>query len=315
MKLLISPPSCHSFPISQKDKVFLIGSCFTEHIGKKLANSGFHILQNPHGILFDPLSIERAFQDYIGCHKYSESDLFLHQEIYRSWNFHSEFSDISVSETLEKMNNSIETANTFLISASVVIVTLGSSFVYYNLKNELYVSNCHKASASDFRKEMVSIENSTNALNSIIDIISKFNPTAKIIFNISPVRHIRDGVVENNRSKARLLEALHSIIDNAKTFYFPSYELVIDVLRDYRFYDIDMVHPNFLATETVFEFFSEKYFDAETFKIAEEMRNINISRSHRSQNPNTEAHKSFLKNLESKVEKMEKEYPYLNLGY
>ncbi len=317
--------------LSYKDKILLMGSCFTEHIGNALKDVKFSVLQNPNGILFGPDSVCKSLLSYIENKKYSESDLFQLNEVWNSWNHHSRFSHIRKEECLGIINTSRQQAHDFLKEADWLIVTLGSSFVYKLTKladgsgipppgvpsgrnRGGGVANCHQAPANWFTKEMLEIENIRSMLEECLAALMLVNPSLKFIFTISPVRHIRDGVVENNLSKARLIEAVHSIVNRFEpAFYFPAYELVIDVLRDYRFYDIDLVHPNYAATEFVLEKFAEGCIDDESRQIMEEVRKIVIARKHRAFQPETKAHQQFLIAQFEKATALQKKYPFLDL--
>lgn len=261
--------------INHHHKILSIGSCFTEHIGNALMDFKFNVLQNPNGILFDPASVCTSLVSYIQNKKYDEADLFYLNEVWQSWQHHSRFSNVDKNIVLQQINNSQATAHQFLQDADWLIVTLGSSFSY-RLVNEglLPVANCHRAPVQQFQKYLMPITETIERLDNTIHQLFYFNKKVRIIFTISPVRQIRDGVVENIRSKARLLEAVHHLVNKFdRLYYFPSYEIVIDVLRDHRFYDIDMVHPNYLATDFVLKKFLETYMSDETDELIQEIKN------------------------------------------
>jgi hypothetical protein len=310
-------------PISYGNKIMLIGSCFTEHIGNALGDLKFDVLQNPNGILFGPDSVCKSLTSYISNKKYSTNDLFQLNEVWNSWQHHSRFSNINVDEAVHIINKSQQAAHDFLKQADWLIITLGSSFFYRltgeaNLASENIsngVANCHRAPANWFTKDMLEIDEIKNMLHDCLKQLKEFNPKLKFIFTVSPVRHIRDGVVENNRSKARLIEAVHSMVakfDSA--FYFPAYELVIDVLRDYRFYDIDLVHPNYPATEFVLEKFSEACIDESSQKLMKEVKSIVIARKHKAFQSETKAHKQFLSSHYDKAKSLQGKYPFLDFA-
>jgi hypothetical protein len=306
--------------ISYKDKILLMGSCFTEHIGGALGDLKFPVLQNPNGILFDPNSVCKSLQSYISNYKYKEDELFQLNEVWNSWNHHSRFSHINKEECLKGINESQQKAHEFLKQADWLIITLGSSFSYRLSSNAgsaregAGVANCHRASAQWFNKHLLGIDETVSMLDNIYHQLKLFNPKLKIIFTISPVRHVRDGVMENNRSKARLIEAVHHMVNKFEgLYYFPAYELVIDVLRDYRFYDVDMVHPNYPATEFVMEKFKENFIDSGSQSLMEEIRQIVISRKHKAFQPGTNAHKTFLKAHLEKAKELQSKFPFLDL--
>jgi GSCFA family len=313
-------------PINYRDKILLTGSCFTEHIGNALQELKFPVLQNPNGILFGPDSVCNSLVSYINNKRYSKDDLFQLNEVWHSWQHHSRFSNIDASEAVRIINESQQTAHEFLKKADWLIITLGSSFTY-NLTSEFSkfspgpaglegagVANCHRAPANWFTKEMLETDVIKNILEDCLEELMQFNPKLKFILTISPVRHIRDGVVENNRSKARLIEAVYYIVSKIdKAHYFPAYELVIDVLRDYRFYDIDMVHPNYQATEFVLEKFAETCIDEESKQIMEQVKSIVIARKHKAFQPATKAHQQFLISHFEKTKILQEKYPFLDL--
>jgi hypothetical protein len=309
-------------PITYRDTILLMGSCFTEHIGNALKDVKFSVLQNPNGILFGPDSVCKSLVSYIENKKYTAEELFQLNEVWNSWQHHSRFSHIDSQKAIDAINISQETAHSFLKKADWLIVTLGSSYSY-RLRNEADlagstlgegVANCHRAPAKWFDKYLLEINETVAMLQDCCNRLRAFNPSLKIIFTISPVRHIRDGVVENNRSKARLTEAVHQVIHNCKeAYYFPAYELVIDVLRDYRFYDIDLVHPNYPATEFVLEKFAENCIDDDSRQLIQEIKKIVIARRHRAFQPETKAHQQFLIAHFEKTKILQDKYPFLDL--
>ncbi|MEP6684901.1 MAG: GSCFA domain-containing protein [Parafilimonas sp.] len=300
--------------ITYRHKILLTGSCFTEHIGNFLSDHKFNVLQNPNGILFDPLSVSSSLLSYIQPKKYTAEDLFYLNESWNSWQYHSRFSNPDKNECLNNINKSQQEAHEFLKNADWLIITLGSSFTYKLADNFQPVANCHKAPAQKFNKHLNSIEEIVTAFDSAIHQLFHFNNKLKIIFTISPVRHLRDGVVDNNRSKARLIETVHHLVNKFdKLYYFPAYELVIDVLRDYRFYDVDLAHPNYAATQFVLEKFSEFGFDQPTKELLEEIKKIVIAKKHKPFNAVSSLHKKFLQQHFEKTKQILDAHPYLKL--
>jgi hypothetical protein len=302
--------------ITYADKIFLIGSCFTEHIGKRLEELKFPILQNPNGILFDPVSVSSALISYVDLKKYEQKDLFYLNELWQSWNHHSTYSGMNAANVLLNINLSQRNAHEFLKRSTWLIVTLGSSFSYQLTDEDNYpVANCHRAPGQWFNKHLLSIEETVLTLRKSVEKLKVFNPNLKIIFTISPVRHIRDGVIENNRSKARLIEAVHQLVEAYDhCYYFPSYELVIDILRDYRFYDVDLVHPNYAATEFVFEKFEHSFIDQDAQELMEEIKKISTGYKHKPFQPDTQSHQTFLRNSLEKVKKLQERLPQLDFS-
>jgi hypothetical protein len=311
-------------PITHRDRILSVGSCFTEHIGNALTELKFPVLQNPNGILFDPASVCDSLLSYIDNRVYGEEDLFFLHELWHSWHHHSRFSGTDKAAVLERMNAAQEEAHAFLKKADWLIITLGSSFSYRITEDATRTAgagtgagaaNCHRAPASWFRKHLMTIDETVSALDTVIHRLARFNPTLQILFTISPVRHIRDGVVENNRSKARLLESVHHLVGKFdRLHYFPSYEIVIDVLRDYRFYSEDLVHPNYLATGYVLDRFIESYVAPESAALITELKKLQVAVRHKPSHPDTEAHRRFREAQLAKVLALQEAYGFLDLG-
>lgn len=300
--------------INYTDPIMLVGSCFTEHIGNNLQELKFETLQNPNGILFDPYSVSSNIISYINNKQYKENDLFYLNELWQSWHHHSVFSNPDKEKCLQVINDSQTKAHQFLKKTKWLMITLGSSFSYRLKENNQPVANCHRAPAQWFNKYLMTIEEINSSLDNCIHQLFQFNRNLRICLTVSPVRHIRDGVIDNNRSKARLIETVHHLVNKFDNiYYFPAYELVIDVLRDYRFYDIDMVHPNYQATEFVLEKFVRNYVDEKSATVMEEIKQIIIARKHKAFHPSTDAHKQFLKNQFDKAVNLKKKYPFLDI--
>ena len=304
------------FPLKQSEKqinikqaVLLMGSCFAEEIGKKLEERKFNALVNPHGISYNPTSISNALTDYIESKVYSESDLFHKNELWQSFNHHGKFSSTNANTSLQVINEEISKAHTHLKKASWLIITFGSAFAYVNKKSHAIVANCHKEPSGEFEKILLNKNQILSVWNKQLEALKSFNPDLNILFTVSPVRYVRDGLVENNRSKGILLDAVHTLIEQHKNcFYFPAYEIVIDELRDYRFFKEDMVHPNHTAVNYVWEKFISSLCDEETKKFLSEYEPLLIGLHHRPLQEDTEAHQKFRKQLEEKVKVIEKKY-------
>ena len=307
-------------PLSHKQKLLLIGSCFTENIGEKLKKYKFSVLQNPNGILFNPVSVAEALVDYVENTNFTEADLFELNEGWHSWKHHSRFSAITAEDALSRINQSTKEANRYLKEADYLLITLGSSWIYaltekaLNAKVGAVAANNHKAPADWFYKRLMTTEEVLQVLDNVLHRLFVFNPGLKIIFTISPVRHLREGLIENNRSKAVLIQAVHHLVDKFdKLFYFPAYELVIDDLRDYRFYAEDLVHPNYFATQYVWEKFVDACVDQESKKIMEEIHSINLAYQHKPFNEKTEAHQEFKRKYLEKAIDLQKKFTSIDL--
>ena len=302
-------------PITYTDNILLIGSCFTEHMADRLHQHKFRVLSNPHGILFNPLSVASSLDGYMDDRRYGQDKLFYLNEIWNSWDHHTRFSNIDAAKALDGINASQAAAGEFIKKADWVIITLGSAFQYYLKENGTPVANNHRAPAQWFEKRMLPIDEIIAALNSTLVRLFESNPFVQVLFTISPVRHIRDGVVDNNRSKARLIEAVHALCGRfEKAHYFPAYELVIDILRDYRFYDIDFVHPNFPATTFVWEHFMKSCISPSVHDLMHQVQEITTARSHRSRFPETEAHEKFMWSYAEKTKALMSKHPFLDLN-
>ena len=300
--------------IKHSDQLFLAGSCFTEQIGQKLAAHKFRIIDNPNGILFNPISIAKSIISHIENKRYTEADLFYHNELWGSWEHHTRFSSVHAADCLQKINNSQEAANSFLQKADWLLLTLGSAFVY-ELENKQVVANCHKVPTDKFRKRLLPVDEVITTLDTLVYRLKQFNPALQVIFTVSPVRHLRDGFVKNNRSKATLLNAVHHVVDKFdKLFYFPAYELVIDDLRDYRFYAEDMVHPNYVATNYVWEKFVGACIEESSKDLMAEMYKINAAMQHKPFNPDSAAHKNFKSKYLQVCVALQEKYSWLDLS-
>ncbi|MBS1743687.1 MAG: GSCFA domain-containing protein [Bacteroidetes bacterium] len=307
-------PKSFVHKINHRHNLLLVGSCFTEQMGNKLMTHKFRVLENPNGILFNPVSIAQAVTSYATGKKYEETDLFYFNELWGSWQHHTKFSNISKIKALEVINTSQEAAIGFIKKADWILITLGSAFVYEQHTGESreVVANCHKVPTDKFYRRLLEPQEIKNELLNMMETVRAVNAGVKFIFTISPVRHLREGFIENNRSKAALIQAVHSITDKEQVFYFPAYELVIDDLRDYRFYAEDMVHPNYAATNYVWEKFVEACIDEPSVQLMKEIAVVVAARNHRPFNPESEQHKKFLHTNLQKLRHIKNANPYVN---
>jgi hypothetical protein len=309
-RLAFEPPAFDK-KITIHDKIIMVGSCFTEHIHDYFSDYKFSCIENPHGTLFNPISIFKSIQQYIDKTIIEEQTLFNHNGLWSHWDFHSRLSDSQIDLASDKMNSAIEKAHFFLKDANWLIITLGTSFIYQN-QSETIVANCHKVPASSFKKRLLSIQEIEYAFQELYDNLKSFNPSLNIIFTISPVRHLRDGFVENNRSKAILHHVVSNLINSTDVFYFPSFELIIDDLRDYRFYAEDMVHPNYQATHYVWEKFSVACIDGKTRAFMKELDQLNSATKHRPIHPDSMEHVKFREKFRAITEGLRERFPTLN---
>ena len=300
-------------PIDYNSKIILLGSCFSDNIGQKLRYHKFQSILNPFGILFHPKAIESVIKNAITKKEYTEKDLFFLNERWQSFEAHSKLSSSSKEEALDQLNKASVSINTALQSSSHIIITLGTSWVYRLLETDEIVANCHKVSQHKFKKELVSIVEINKSLSSIISLVRKVNANINFIFTVSPVRHLKDGFIENQQSKSHLISALHQIIPKHKnSFYFPSYEIMMDELRDYRFYKEDMIHPNDIAINYIWKKFYENWLSDEALELKKEVIKIQRGLEHKPFNPNSKKHQQFLYSLQEKIETLKKKYSHIS---
>jgi GSCFA family len=301
------------FDIDYQDSIVGIGSCFVDNIGVRLTELQFTTLLNPFGIIYNPISIFENIEMLLSDNPVSETDLHQHNGLWHSWQHHSKFSQPDKEDTLLYMNESLTKARSFLKKSNKLIITLGTAHVYIEKKSEKIVANCHKVPPQYFDKKMLTVAEIVDSFENIINKMYVQNIESEIIVTISPVRHIRDGIIENQKSKSILFIAVDEICKKFKNVhYFPAYELMMDDLRDYRFYEPDMIHPNSQAIDYIWQFFMDTYFTKSTYSIAEEVKKINLMMQHRPLHPNTEGYQQFLKTLNEKIKTVEKKYPFLN---
>ena len=301
-------------PIDYSSKIVSLGSCFAVNMAEKFNYYKFQNTCNPFGILFHPLAIEKIILKAINLDFFTEEDIFFHNERWHCFDVHSDLSNVSKEEFLHILNEFVKTTNKQITEASHIIITYGTSWVYRNKVSEKVVANCHKVPQNQFDKEILSVATIEKSIQNTIDLIGKVNPNCAIIFTVSPVRHIKDGFVENQRSKSNLISALYSILEvppSGVRGLFPSYEIMMDELRDYRFYAKDMLHPSQVAIDYVWERFSETTISENAFLTMQEVETIRKGSAHRAFNPNSESHLKFILQLESKINKLKMEFPFM----
>lgn len=300
--------------INYHTSVLFLGSCFTENIGDKMDELKFPVLINPFGVLYNPVSVRNALEILIDQKLFAESDLNFFNGQWFSFYHDTEFSATDQKKSLNKINTSIELAAKQLKNAKYLVITFGTAWVYKYLESGNVVSNCHKIPAKKFDRFKLGVEDIFVEWANLINRLNELNKKLKIIFTVSPVRHWKDGAVQNQLSKSTLILAINQLknkFDNIE--YFPAYEIMMDDLRDYRFYADDMLHPSNMAIEYIWEQFSQTYFEKETTDIIKEIDKIILARNHRPLNPDTENHKKFLKKQVEIIKKISKKFPFINL--
>jgi len=298
--------------IDYQSKILMLGSCFSENIGEKLGYSKFQNTINPFGILFHPKAIEDLVLNAINKKIYTEENVFCHNEQWHCFEAHSKLSNPSKEVILQQLNTSIHLTNKWLNDSSHIIITLGTAWCYRFIETDKTVANCHKVPQKKFLKEILSVKEIAENLASIITLIKNINKNATIIFTVSPVRHLKDGFIENQQSKSHLISATHSILKEHHASYFPAYEIVMDELRDYRFYAEDMIHPNQTAITYIWERFYKTWMCEDTIKTMDEINTIQKGLAHKPFNPEGEQHQEFLKNLASKIKELQLKFPKIS---
>ena len=293
--------------ITYEAGLFFLGSCFSENIYNKVAYFKFKSGSNPFGILYNPAAIENLISKALQGYIYSEKNIFELNERWHSFDSHSVLSNTEKETLIENLNNAAATTAAQLKTATHVFITLGTAWVYRHKATKQIVGNCHKVPQNEFQKELLSITEIRTYLKSCISQIKAVNPEVKIVFTVSPVRHLKDGFVENSRSKAHLLTSIYEFVEeNASCHYFPAYEIVQDDLRDYRFYEEDLVHPNQMAIDYIWEKFSASWIDEACTAVMKKVDAVQKGLAHKPFNPNAEAHQRFLKNLKISKEELAK---------
>jgi hypothetical protein len=309
------PISKSNYPIDYNSKIMSLGSCFAVNMAEKLDYFKFQNTCNPFGILFHPLAIEKLIDFAVSEKQFTEKDIFFHNERWHCFDVHSDLSSSNKEDLLTSINALINSTNQQLTESTHIIITYGTSWVYRNIESDSIVANCHKVPQKQFKKELLSVEEIKKSIVNTLELIHAVNPDCTIIFTVSPVRHIKDGFIENQVSKAILISALHTVLQvppsGAEGAYFPSYEIMMDELRDYRFYAEDMLHPNQVAIDYIWKRFKETTISETAFAVMDEVENVQKSLSHKAFNPNSESHLKFQSKVREKITKLENQYSFM----
>lgn len=298
------------------------GSCFAENMGAKFQYYKFQSTTNPFGILFHPLAIEKVIHFALSEQKFTEKDTFFHNERWHCFDVHSLLSHPEKEVLLQKLNEAIQITRKQIKESTHFILTLGTAWVYKHKTSNEVVANCHKMPQNEFEKHLLSVSEIKESLQRIIEKIKEVNSNITFIFTISPVRHLKDGFVENQRSKAHIVAGLQNFLEefsrkhpeDKSLEYFSAYEVMMDELRDYRFYADDLIHPNQLAIDLIWERFSETYFTEETFSTMKEVDSIQKATSHIPFNAEGEAHLRFLEALKLKIKDLQQRFSYMEFN-
>lgn len=299
-----------NFTITHQSPILLIGSCFTEHIGLKLVENKFKTCINPTGIIFNPITVVKSLKSVFEKKQYAENELTNYNEKWISFDHHGSFSSFDKEECLNQINQSIVESHQHVKKSKTIFITLGSAWVY-EYEGFGVVSNCHKIPNKQFAKRLLSVKEIISVFNQIKVDLKGFN----VVFTVSPVRHTKDGLHENNLSKATLLLAINNLVNqNDNYHYFPAYEFVIDELRDYRFYKDDLVHPTEMAVNYVWEKFKSSYFSEDTNTLVEEIQKVKQAVNHKPFNFESNEHQQFIIKQIELMKGIEEKYPFLNFS-
>ena len=298
-----------------KHSLFM-GSCFTENIGGKMEILKYPVDINPFGILYNPVSVAHGFHFLLKRKKFTKNDLISHGGLWHSFYHHSRFSSHDPEKALEKINNRISFSADFLENAEFLFLTFGTSWVYEYRATGQIVSNCHKIPEKEFKRFRLEPGRIVEKYKKLLPEIWAKNPRLKVIFTISPIRHQRDGAIENQRSKASLILATDVLVKGfgeERCAYFPGYEIMMDELRDYRFYSEDMIHLSESAINHLWDIFRNSLIDEESNRISAEIKKITNSLNHKPFNKYTKEHLNFLKSRQKELIVFQQKFPYINL--
>lgn len=301
--------------ITYKTPVMFTGSCFAAEMGAMLSEGRMKILVNPFGVLYNPASVARQFEILTSGYTYSKQDLICHNGKYLSLDHGTGFSDRDPGSVVDKVNMNSGKAAEFLGNTGFLFITFGTARVFRWNKTGRIVSNCHKIPPDNFTRELLSVDSIAESWISLLTRLKHFNPGIRVIFTVSPVRHWKDGAHGNQISKAVLLLAIEKIIEAVDyAGYFPSYELLLDDLRDYRFYSADMLHPSTLAADYIGAFFRKTFFDSRTIQIYREISSVALAGKHRTAGMGSQDIMDFSRIMLGKISMLEEKYPFVNLS-
>lgn len=298
-----------SLRIDYNSKLMFIGSCFSEYIGSKFLENKFKTDNNPFGVIYNPYSINNALQRLINRKLYQTDELFQHNDIWYSFDHHGKFSGVDKNLVYNNINNRLINSSDFLRNTDFLFITFGTSFIYELKSTKKVVSNCHKVTSDNFEQRILTIEEITNQYSILLSEVFNYNPDIKVIFSVSPVRHWKNGAHGNQISKSILLLSIEYLCKSFQnTLYFPSYEILLDDLRDYRFYCDDMLHPNTTAINYIWEKIKSCFFEKETLKILDKIEQIVQAYKHKPFNPDSIEYKDFAINNLNKIIALKDKY-------
>ncbi len=303
-------------PIDHKDKILMMGSCFTDHIGSKLKKGKFNVSYNPLGIIYNPLSLAKLISHYgIDGKSVKTDELWSLDGIFSHRDFHSENNKPGADEYANSLDIKLDAYCDYLLTCDWLFLTLGTSWAYrFNDLNEI-VANCHKKPAHYFEKELLDLVLMIDHLDTALNRLVQINPKVKVVFTVSPVRHLKDGVIENNWSKGRLLDVVHQLVNKYEFIsYFPSYEIMMDDLRNYRYYERDLLHPSAEAIDYIWDHFQQRFFGNETLGLLPKISQLKKARNHRPMHPTSDTMIHFCKKNLALIADLRKIAPYLDVS-
>ena len=294
------------FSFDYEDKTLMLGSCFVENIGQKLAENKFTVDINPFGTLYNPASVAQGIRLLLQPKPFGSNDLFQHEGVFHSFTHHSRFSSTSEEECLRMINQRLASSAEFLRNANRLIITFGTAYVYRLKASGEIVANCHKLPEKEFIRQRLSVDEIVNDWKLLLQALWTMNPALKILFTVSPIRHWKDGAHENQLSKSTLLLAIDDLQKQypKQIAYFPAYEIVLDELRDYRFYASDMIHPSTLTIDYLWQRFTERFLSEQTVKVLKQWKEIEKAINHKPFQPESEGYKRFMLQTLSKMEQL-----------
>lgn len=302
----------YSFRLDYQSNILTLGSCFSENMGLKMKNVFFKTEINPFGVLYNPISILNSIQLLLQNKKFTASDIFEYKSLWHSFAHSSSFSDVSSELCLSKMNERISFASEFIKSTDVLLITFGTAWVFTDKESGRVVSNCHKLPAAKFNRRRLTVDEITEAYSDLLTKLKALYPNLNVVFSVSPIRHWKDGAHENTISKSTLLLAVDALQNQfGNVHYFPAYELLIDELRDYRFYASDMLHPSDVAVEYIWSKFSESVFSEETLQLMKKLEQLAADRAHRPLHPLSPEYALFKENTGKRKNEIIQKYPFL----
>ena len=300
-------------PIQVQEPILALGSCFAQNISEKLQNLGYHLEINPFGLIYNPLSLSYSLETLLSSRLWTEQDLVFYQGQWHSWSHHGHFSQANSQDALNQINQTLEQARQTLARTKYLFLTLGTAWAY-TLDNGQIVNNCHKFPAQHFQRQFLSLDQITQSLGTVLQKIKAQNPQIQVLFTLSPIRHLKDGLIENQRSKASLLLAIHQLIELYPSWihYFPAYELLLDDLRDYRYYAEDMLHPSPLAQAYIFQQFEQTWLEPKAAPLRKALHKLQLALAHRPKQGEGLEYQNFLAKQWAQFQTLKQTWPQAN---